>query len=523
MGIGPAMSSTSATTATVRRPVLSVIDLSMTFGATRALVGVDLDLHEGEVLGVIGTNGAGKSTLIKIISGVHHPTGGTIVLDGATVAFENPLAASRAGIETVHQQIDQGIVPGMTAAENLVLDAYADGSMPVLVNRRLTRDRAASIADAMALQVDLDAPVETLSPSDRQQLVIARALARQPRVLILDEPTSTLSIAESQRLHETVRRMSGHGVAVIYISHVLGEIEELCDRVLVLRDGEVRGSFARPMARTELVATMLGELTTLAQAEEHAPGEVATGDEVLRVTGAAARPGGTSIDLVVRRGEILGVTGLIGAGKTELLEQVFAARPLVQGSMALCGRAYAPRDPADAVMAGVAFVPEDRATLALIPHWSVTHNITLPYLATYGWAGFMRTTAEHAVAGRFVSEMRIRCAGPDAEIASLSGGNQQKVVVARWLQSDSPLLILDEPFRGIDIGSRSEIVQQLRRQRDRAVIVASSDPEEIIQVADRIVVLAGGILVGELPAREATTARLVHLMAGGMLAGGETA
>jgi simple sugar transport system ATP-binding protein len=165
MGIGPAMSSTSATTATVRRPVLSVIDLSMTFGATRALVGVDLDLHEGEVLGVIGTNGAGKSTLIKIISGVHHPTGGTIVLDGATVAFENPLAASRAGIETVHQQIDQGIVPGMTAAENLVLDAYADGSMPVLVNRRLTRDRAASIADAMALQVDLDAPVETLSPS----------------------------------------------------------------------------------------------------------------------------------------------------------------------------------------------------------------------------------------------------------------------------------------------------------------------------------------------------------------------
>lgn len=499
--------------------MLVVRELSMTFGATRALVGVNLDLHEGEIVGVIGTNGAGKSTLIKIICGIHQPTSGWVELEGRKVSFANPLEASRAGVQTVHQQIDQGIVPGMTAAENLVLDAYADGSIPWLVSRRVTMLRAAQIAEGMSLTVDLAAPVQYLTPSDRQQLIIARAFARRPRVLILDEPTSTLSAAESGRLHAAVRLLSKRGVAVIYISHVLAEIEQLCDRVVVLRDGRVRGSFARPVARTELVAAMLGELrTVVAVAAEATAKEEPVQDEVLRISGVPVRAGAPPIDLVVRRGQTLGVTGLIAAGKTELLEQVFAARPLVGGSMMLRGRPFAPRSPADAVRAGVAFVPEDRATLALIPGWSMTRNITLPFLRAYSRAGFMRSAAEQAVAARFMLSMHIRCSGPDAVIASLSGGNQQKVVVARWLQSDSPLLILDEPFRGIDIGSRQEIIQQLRRQRDRAVIVASSDPEEILQVADRIMVLASGALVGELSAAEATTARLVQLMAGGIAA-----
>jgi simple sugar transport system ATP-binding protein len=306
---------------------------------------------------------------------------------------------------------------------------------------------------------------------------------------------------------------------VIYISHILPEIEALCDRVVVLRDGRVRGSFSLPMARTGLVAAMLGELTTIAsQAARPAETRAGNQDELLRMSAVPARPGGPPVNLSVRRGEILGVTGLIAAGKTELLEQVFAARPLVGGSMMLYGRPFAPRSPADAVRAGVAFVPEDRATLAIIPGWTVTRNITLPYLRMYAWAGLMRPAAEREVASKFVSAMRIRCSGAEASIASLSGGNQQKVVVARWLQSNSPLLILDEPFRGIDIGSRQEIITQLRGQRNRAVIVASSDPEEILQVADRIVVLAGGALVGELPASEATTVRLVQLMAGGAVA-----
>lgn len=501
-----------------RGPIISISGLTMQFGATRALSGVNLDLREGEVLGVIGTNGAGKSTLIKIISGVHRPTAGRILLDGKEVEFDTPLEASRAGIETVHQQIDQGIVPGMTAAENLVLDSYADGSIPWFLSQRETIRRAAEIAAALALDVDLAARVEELSPSDRQLLIIARALARRPRLLILDEPTSTLSFAEAARLHATVRTLADHGVSILYISHVLAEIEQLCDRVVVLRDGRVRGSFTRPVDRNQLVRAMLGELSTMISPEPVLEASGGQSEEVLRLCGVPARPGGPPIDLAVRRGEIVGLIGLIGSGKTELLEQIFGVRPLLAGQMTLLGEPFTPRSPADAVRAGVAFVPEDRAALALIPGWSVTHNITLPFLDRYGWAGLLRSGAERSVAERFVQALQIRCAGVDAEIGSLSGGNQQKVVLARWLQSDSPLLILDEPFRGVDIGSRSEIVGELRRQRGRAVIVASSDPDEILEVADRIVVLAGGSLVGELAAREATSRRLVQLMAGGLAA-----
>ena len=484
----------------------------MTFGATRALVDVDLDLHEGEVLGLVGTNGAGKSTLIKVMSGVHQPTAGRILVDGEEVTLPTPIDASRAGVQTVHQQIDQGVVRGMSAAENLVLDAYADGSMPLLTTRKATRRRAAAIAEAMDLHVDLDAPVESLGLSDRQQIIIARALARSPRVLVLDEPTSTLSTTESERLFDTVRHLSEKGVAIIYISHSLGEIEELCDRVVVLRDGLVQGDYEAPIERAELVVAMLGELIALEIRAEAK--DMSGADVVLHVESVPALREGPPVSLSVRRGEVVGLTGLIGAGKTELIEQLFGARPLHGGSLTLLGKPFAPTGPHDAVRAGVALVPEDRASLALIPDWSVTRNITLPFLRAYERLGLMRHGAEGRVATRYVEEMSIRCSDCDADIGSLSGGNQQKVVVARWLQADSQLLLLDEPFRGIDIGSRRTIVQHLREETERAVLVVSSDPEEILEVADRILVMAAGQLVGEMPASEATTARLAHLMAG---------
>lgn len=505
------MSNNESAAADSRPVVASVRGLQMQFGPTRALAGVDLDLHEGEVLGLVGTNGAGKSTLIKILSGVHQPTAGHIEIDGERVQLPDPLAATRAGVGTVHQNIDDGVVPGMSAAENLALDSFADGSVGSFVSHRRVVDHARQIAASLGFDVELDTPVERLSASERQQLIIARALARQPRVLILDEPTSTLSTTETELLFRVVERLSSAGVAIIYISHYLGEVERLCDRVAVLRDGELAGNFLQPFGRTELIESMLGDFTVAERTKPRQPGT-----PVLELHGMRAWPDAPTVDLTVYAGQVLGLTGLIAAGKSELLEQVFGARPLVDGTMVLNGQPYLPSDTRDAVRAGVALVPEERGTKALVPTWSVTRNLTLPYLERYRHVGgLVRRGREHAVAERYREELAIKCGGVDAPIESLSGGNQQKVVVGRWLQGGADLLLLDEPFRGIDVGSRRDIADKLREAaRDRAVVVSSSDPEEIIEVADRIVVIAEGSIVGETDVATASTSTLAQLMSG---------
>lgn len=492
--------------------VISVQGIHMWFGATHALDDVNLETHSGEVLGIVGTNGAGKSTLIKVLSGVHQPTSGRIEIGGEASVLESPIAAIRAGIDAVHQNIDHGVIPGMSVAENLTLDSFADRSIPLWVSARRVDERAARIAAGLSLEFDLRAPVESLSASQRQQLIIARALSRQPRLLILDEPTSTLSSGEVDVLFAVVRRLAAAGVSVIYISHYLGEIERICDRVAVLRDGRLQGMFERGFTRSELVEAMLGELLAVSSLEHGTAGAA-----VLELIGVRALPGARPVDLTVRRGEVLGITGLVASGKTELLQQVFGVRPLISGTMRLQGQAYAPSDPHDAVRAGVALVPEERGNDAIIPGWSVTRNVTLPYLNRYQvLGGLMNTASERDVCESLGHRMSLIYPGPEAPIESLSGGNQQKVIVARWLQGDAELLILDEPFRGIDVGARRDIGTELRRSaRDHAVIVASSDPEEILEVADRIVVMAGGEVVGELASTDATTKGLAEMMSGG--------
>lgn len=495
-----------------RPTVVSVRGVTMWFGATHALDDVTVGVREGEVLGLVGTNGAGKSTLIKILSGVYHATAGTVEVDGSPVTITDPLAASRAGIETVHQNIDHGVVPGMSVAENLALDSFADGSIPLWASPGAVRRHAERVAASLGLNVDPGLPVEDLTASERQQLIIARALARRPRLLILDEPTSTLSASESDVLFDVVRRLAAAGVAVIYISHGLGEIEELCDRVAVLRDGRLVGTFGRPFGRAELIESMLGSFVAESRPDRH----TGAGEPVLRLSGVPAWHGGPPVDLEARRGEVLGITGLIAAGKTELLQQVFGVQPLIAGEMTLNGRPHHPGHPAEAVAAGIAYVPEERGNQAIVPEWSVLQNLTLPYLRRYaGVAGLMNRRSEREATEEQGGRISLKYAGPDAPIESLSGGNQQKVIVARWLQGGADLLILDEPFRGIDVGSRRDICNQLRAAaEDSAVIVASSDPEEILEVADRIVVMTGGAIVGEMPADQATTRVLAEMMSG---------
>ncbi|MEV5749084.1 sugar ABC transporter ATP-binding protein [Actinoallomurus sp. NPDC052308] len=500
------------------RPVVSVCGLAKRYGATWALRDVDLEIAPGEVLGLIGTNGAGKSTLIKILSGVTRPTGGEIRIDGTLVDLPDPLRAQEAGLQTVHQDIDAGVVSGADVAENLTLDALVPGRSGVFVTRGRTRVAARAIAEAARLDVPLDAPVESLPAGARQHIVIARVLSRRPRVLILDEPTSALSAAEIRVLVSMVRRLAAEGVAVLYVSHRLSEIKELCDRVAVLRDGAIRRVFARPVEGHRLVEAMLGgEVGALTH-------EVREGGEpVLRATGLRTRPGVEPLDLTVRAGEVVGVTGLVGSGKTELLEQLYGARPLVSGTLDLDGRPYRPRDPGAAAAAGVAFVAEEREAQAVLPGWSVRAHVTLPRLRDHSRIGLLSRRSESAAARRVIEAFGVRGPGPEAEIGALSGGNQQKVVVGRWLEGRCRLVLLDEPFRGVDVGARADIARRIRERAGAlGVVIASSDPQEVLQVADRVIVLHDGVRTGEVSAADASAERLATLMAGGADEGGDT-
>ena len=316
----------------------------------------------GEVVGLIGTNGAGKSTLIKILSGAIAASGGSVEVDGKPFSPQTPLDARRAGIQTVHQEIDTGIVPGTTVADNLTLESLAPSAGGLFRTARGTRRSARRIADHAGLDVEVDQPIEALPASERQQVLIARALSHHLRVLVLDEPTSSLSTREKDRLLASVRRLATGGVAVLFVSHDLEEIEEVSDRVVVLRDGVLRRILTRPFRGRELVGAMLG---VVAPSLEH---EARSGTTVvLAARGVRTRPGAQPFDLDVRAGEIVGLIGLVGAGKTEVLEQLYGARPLVSGDLMLDGRPYRPADPAHAVRAGVALVAEERGPAAVVP------------------------------------------------------------------------------------------------------------------------------------------------------------
>ena len=492
-------------------PTVSLRGIGKSFAATRALDDVTLDLYPGEVFGMVGANGAGKSTLIKVLCGAHHDHEGTIEIEGKAARFGGPLDARRHGIEAVHQRIHEGVVPGLSVAENLTLDLLGSGGEGFVFSQRRARREAETIAKRLGLnltQAELRDDVRRLSVSRRQLLVLARALSRSPRVLILDEPTSALSAAEAERLFEIVRRLVAERVCVFYISHRLGEVDALADRVGVLRDGRLRAVFARPFERAAVVEAMLGHAVAELQRTEQ-PAE----REVLRLEALRLTPSWPPIDLAVGSGQVTGVIGLIGAGKTELAEVLFGLRRPAGGQVHLDGRPYEPRHPSDAIGAGVYLVPEERSVQALVPGWSVRANLSLPFLQAVDRLGIVRVREERRRAERMIELLDIVCAGPEAEIGSLSGGNQQKVAVGRWLGGRPRLLVLDDPFRGVDIGARNDLSAKLRELADHAaVIVLTADPDELLEVADRVLVLAGGGLVLDQTISQVTRAGMVAAM-----------
>ncbi|MEV7732740.1 sugar ABC transporter ATP-binding protein [Streptomyces sp. NPDC088921] len=476
-------------------PAVGLTDVSMAFGGKTVLASVTLDIAPGSVVALLGANGAGKSTLIKILSGVHTGHGGQVRVAGETAALQSPLAARQLGIQTVHQRIGEGIVPGLSVAENLVFEELAQKRGNPFLNGRRVLARAREIQAGLDLGWSdsvLRREVSELGISDRQLLILARALATRPRLLILDEPTSALSAAEAQRLFALVEKMRDDGIAVLYVSHRLGEIDALADRLVVLRDGRLTEDQTKPFDWDSALRAMLAqaqEVTTARPVREGTGGDV-----TLSLRGVRLLAGRAPLDLDLRAGEVTGVVGLLGAGKTELARGLFGAEPFASGSAELDGRPYQPKGPSDAIRAGIHLVPEDRHADALVPGWSLAQNISLPFLKSLSRAGLVQRSREDALGRETIEALGVVARDEHSTVEELSGGNQQKVVVGRWLARTPRVLILDEPFRGVDIGARRDIGRRARAlaAEGAAVLVLSADVDEVLEIADRVVVLAAG-------------------------------
>jgi simple sugar transport system ATP-binding protein len=470
--------------------------ITMSFGPNEVLKGIDLAIEPGKVTAMLGANGAGKSTLIKVLSGVYNGYGGTVVIDGAPVYIDHPTTARSHGVEAVHQKIADGIVPGLSVAENLLFEAIVNNEVPRAASLHSLMPRARHVASVLDLDWSDDllrSDVYELPIADQQLLLLTRALVHEPRLLILDEPTSALSKTEADRLFDVIRRLRDDGVAVFYVSHRIGEIDSIADRLLVLRDGVIRSDQGRPFDW----AGALHEMLDADEAERtQRTAELRGTDEVLRLEGVQLLAKSEPFDLSIRSGEVTGVFGLLGSGGSQLARGIFGADLFEAGTMTLKGSAFGPKAPADAIAADVYMVPEDRVNGTLIKNWTVSMIATFPFLQDISRLGVLNPLAEAKVGRSVIQDFGVIAQSEGDPVMSLSGGNQQKVVVGRWLRKQPAVMILNEPFQGVDVGARHDLAEKAREVAGTgsAVIVMSTDLEEIMEVSDRVVVLADGNL-----------------------------
>jgi simple sugar transport system ATP-binding protein len=504
-------------------PALSLLSMSKSFGPTRALQNVDLVLRRGEVVALLGANGAGKSTLAKIASGVIEPDHGQILIKGRPFRFSSPRIARESGVVTVHQATDQLGVAGISVAQNLVLDELCGGSFSALAGTLEIKQRAADVAGHIGLDLPLDEDYGAFGPAQRQLIAIARAIAANASVLILDEPTASLGAAEADRLFEVVDRLRARGVAILYISHRMGDIRRLADRVVVLRNGRQVFEQRRPLDLAAAIRQMVGR--DLGEALTDRP----TGPSrqpVLRLDQVQLRADSRPFDLDIRAGEIIAVTGALGSGKSNLLGALFGLTRFASGRALLDGVEWRPSGPAEAIAGGVFLAGEDRWRSSLLPPETpggdIAGTIALPHRRKWFPSGVIFQKRERAVAQHAIEELRIRCNGPGDTLDQLSGGNQQKVVIGRWQAAPRRLFLADEPFQGVDIGSRRDLIDAIRSgQGNAATLIATSDVEEAIEAADRIAVMRDHAIVGVHDLRQETSDSLLASL--GILEASESA
>jgi galactofuranose transport system ATP-binding protein len=497
--------------------LLSMRGIDKRFAGIPALTQASLEVRFGEVHALIGQNGAGKSTLIKVLTGYHRRDAGEILFQGRPFEVSSPQRAQASGISTIYQEIN--LVPLRSVTENICLGR--EQRRWGLLDWPAMHAEAERLLGRFNVRLDVRRPLLDFSTATQQMVAIARAIGFSARLVIMDEPTSSLDEQEVEVLFNVIRQLKADGVSVIFVSHKLDELYEVCDSVTIMRDGRtVRAAAMTEISKLELVSQMLGRDVTHVQGQATAfsrPARDAASDAVLTAAGLASRQSVRDVSFELHRGEITGFAGLLGAGRTETARVVFGADRPRAGSMRLNGTPYSPAHPRDAIARGLGFVTEDRKLEGIVPDMSVAENLTLALLPRISQHGVVDEERQREIVTRFIEELGIKCSGPGQKIRELSGGNQQKVLLARWLATNPEILLLDEPTRGIDVGAKGEIQRLIRSLADDglAVLMISSELEEVVEGADRVFVLRDGRTVAELAGEDVTEDAILAAMAQG--------
>lgn len=492
--------------------LLHVRGVVKAFPGVRALDGVDFTVRRGEVHALMGENGAGKSTLIKVLTGVYERDAGTMELGGQRVSPRSPREAEALGISTVYQEVN--LIPHLSIAENICL-----GRQPTRLGKiqwGAARQRARAALARVELDIDENQQISSCPVAIQQMVAIARALDVSAKLLILDEPTSSLDEREVADLFKVIRKLRDAGMGIVFVTHFLDQVYALSDRITVLRNGKLVGEYkTEELPRLELISRMIGRKLEAAATERATKAAARTGVPFVRVTGLGRRGSIAPFDLDLHAGEVVGLAGLLGSGRTEMARLLFGLDVPATGKMEVGGQLRKIHAPAQAVAAGFAFTPEDRKVAGIIPHLSVRENIVLALQASRGaWRKLARRQQDE-LATKFITALGIKTPTPEQAVSTLSGGNQQKVLLARWLATEPKLLILDEPTRGIDVGAKAEIEKLMRtfRERGMAVLFISSELEEVVRDSDRVVVLRDRAKIGELTGEAITEQAIMRLIA----------
>jgi galactofuranose transport system ATP-binding protein len=497
-------------------PVLEARGVTKRFGGVTALADIDFAIQPGESHALMGENGAGKSTLIKALTGVHQPDEGEIAVNGEAARFARPLDAQRAGISTIYQEVN--LIPLMSVAQNIYLGREPRGLLGLIDYRRMNAD-ARELLGGYGIDIDVTRPLRSLALGVQQMVALARAVSIDARVVIMDEPTSSLEAKEVETLFRVIRLLRDQGIAIIYVSHRMDEIYRVCERVTVLRDGRVvHVGDLKDLPRRELVSMMLGRSVdasgsqTAFAEDDH----VSAAPPVLVASDLTRRHQIEDVTLEIRPGEVVGLGGLLGAGRSETLKAMAGVMQLDRGGVTVDGKAVRSGSVLAAIRAGIVMLPEDRKSEGIVPGLSVRDNIVLAALPRLSVAGFSSKKHQDKVVEVFMRRLRIKASSPDQPVSELSGGNQQKVMIARWLAMSPKVLLLDEPTRGIDVGAKAEVqalIDELARE-GLAIVLVSSEVEEIVEGAGRMVVLRDGRVATELKPGEVDESHYLAAIAG---------